>query len=247
MPCSVRQVLLCDLDDTLFDHYGATRAALAQLRAREPRLACWTIDELDRRHRQLLEAFHLDVLGGRLSLEDARLQRFQRLLADACGEDDEPGAAAAARDYRETYEQSWSPLPGAADLLRLVKDAGVTIVIVTNNHVAEQEQKLERIGLASYVDVLVASEETGCCKPEPAIFECALARAEASVHVAVMLGDAWAADIEGARRAGIGAVWLNRFGAASPDPSIPELQTLDPAAEAFGLLRQVWLLRRRSA
>ena len=45
-----------------------------------------------------------------------------------------------------------------------------------------------------------------------------------------MIGDSWPADIEGARSAGIAAIWFNPAGLPAPDPSagIPELQTFEP-------------------
>jgi putative hydrolase of the HAD superfamily len=230
------RVVLSDLDDTLFDHDAATRAALACVAAGEPALAVWPAAELDRRHRELLERLHLDVMTGRVAVHDARVERFRCLLIDACGRDDLGRAAAIAQTYRAAYEAAWQPVTGALELLRQLKTVGRAVVVVTNNGVAEQEQKLGRLGLRPYVDALVASEAVGCCKPEPEIFRRALACAGAGCGEAVMLGDAWAADIEGARRAGIRAVWLNRFGQSSPDPSVPELRTLAPVAEAMRLI-----------
>ena len=52
-----------------------------------------------------------------------------------------------------------------------------------------------------------------------------------------MLGDAWQADIVGARAAGLRTVWLNRKGASSPDPSVPELASLEPLDRARAILR----------
>jgi putative hydrolase of the HAD superfamily len=231
------RVILSDLDDTLFDHHRATRMALAVVREHEPALARWTLDTLDTRHRELLERLHLDVLSGRLNIEDARVSRFRELLVAAESGDAESGARAIAPIYREAYEQSWHAVPGAIELLRLVKAAGLQVIVVTNNNVLEQQLKLDRVGLHALIDGLVTSEETGCCKPAPAIFECALDRAGAAAEQAVMIGDAWAADIEGALQAGIRPVWLNRFAQTSRDASVAEIRSLTPEADAFAVLR----------
>jgi FMN phosphatase YigB (HAD superfamily) len=51
-----------------------------------------------------------------------------------------------------------------------------------------------------------------------------------------MIGDAWTIDIEGALRAGIRPVWLNRFGQSSPNASVAEVTSLTPASDTFALL-----------
>jgi HAD superfamily hydrolase (TIGR01549 family) len=230
------RVVLSDLDDTLFDHHRATRAALTHVRSRDTALARWPVAELERRHSALLEMLHMEVLAGRMSIDDARVERFRRLLADASS----PAPAELARDvasaYRQAYERSWYPVDGAAALLERVKQSGLTVAIVTNNNVLEQRQKIDRTGLSEYVDWLVTSEEVGCSKPHPDIFHAALERARGSVDEAVMLGDGWATDIEGARKIGIRAVWLNRFGAERLDRDVPEVASLSPAAQVVQLL-----------
>jgi putative hydrolase of the HAD superfamily len=230
------RVVLSDLDDTLFDHSYATKRSLAELCREAPELARWSIDELDERHRVLLDRLHLDVLNGRKSIDEARIERFGTLVREAGATFSPARAAALALCYRQTYERVWQAVPGALALAAAIRDAGLTLVIVTNNVVNEQRLKLDRCRLAPLVDVLVTSEEAGFLKPDPKIFELALARVNLRADEAVMLGDAWATDIEGARAAGVRPVWLNRRGAVSPDPSVVELQSLESTAEVLRLL-----------
>lgn len=224
--------ILCDLDDTLFDHAGSTRDALAELRTASPHFERWTLDEFDRRHRLILEELHLEVLAGERTIESARLERFSRLLVEA-GADERARAADAVHGlswgYRAAYERAWRMVPGALALARAIKAAGAHLVIVTNNGHQEQQLKIERGGLAPFVDVLVTSEQFGATKPDPAIMRHALERVGAAPEQAVMFGDSLTTDIEGARRAGVRAVWFNRFGAPSPDPALAEVRSLtDP-------------------
>lgn len=232
------KVVLADLDDTLFDHAGATRHALARLREMEPGWLAWHPQEFEVRHGEVLELLHRDVLTGRLTVEAARVERFRRLLTAAAA--DERAAAGRAVEiagrYRMAYEDGWRPVPGAGELLRALVGAGIRVAVVTNNLVAEQRLKLDRCGFSPHIDALVTSEETGVAKPDPAIFEAALRRVEAASDEAVMLGDSWPFDIEGARATGIRAVWLNRLGVERPDRSVPELRSLEPAAEALRAL-----------
>ena len=235
MPGPLRAVL-CDLDDTIFDHRRATRESLRQTVAGLPDFSHWSLDEIDARHRDLLEALHLDVLAGRMSVDEARLERFRRLVEAAAPKQGAARAQELARAYRQAYEQSWHPVAGAMDLLVLIKAAHLAVVIVTNNIAQEQEVKLRRLGLDALVDELVTSEEVGWSKPAAEIFRAALSRARCAVDQAVMLGDAWHTDVEGARAIGLRAVWLNRTGAVSPDPTVPELRSLEPARDALAVI-----------
>jgi HAD superfamily hydrolase (TIGR01662 family) len=227
------RAVLFDLDDTLFDHARATRVALGTLREADPALSRWSIDELDRRHRIVLETWHQEVLAGRASIDQARLARFAELVSQAGGDGAQSRAAALASRYRSLYEVAWYTVAGARALLEALAGQGLRVAIVTNNVRREQQLKLARCGLTSLVEALVTSEEVGVQKPDPKIFQTALDRVGVAAPDAAMVGDAWATDIEGARRAGVRPVWLNRFGDVSPDPSVSELRSFEPLAEAL--------------
>ncbi len=231
--------VLFDLDDTLFDHNHATEQALAALAQEEPAFTCWPLAELHARHTAILDEVHGEVLAGRMSIAAARNQRFRRLLQDATataggsGKDVLDGRPThLAAFYRAAYEQNWQPVPGAIPLLTALRAAGLRIAIVTNNLVAEQRDKLERCCLGDLIDALVTSEETGSIKPDPAIFQIALDHLQLTPERAVMVGDAWATDIMGARAANIRPVWFNWRGQPSPDPAVVELRSLEPTDEA---------------
>jgi putative hydrolase of the HAD superfamily len=94
------------------------------------------------------------------------------------------------------------------------------IGIVSNNLLEEQQEKLQICGLDVFVDALIVSEETQVSKPDPAIFRIALDRLGVEPSESVMIGDSWAADVLGARAAGIRAIWFNPNGAPPPDPNV---------------------------
>jgi HAD superfamily hydrolase (TIGR01549 family) len=230
------RAVLSDLDDTLFDHRHATRTALAEVRHRTPAFGRWSLEELERRHGEALELLHLDVLAGRVPLDAARAERFHRLLVAAGSDRPAEQAARIAWQYRDAYETSWQPVAGATAFARAVREAGLALVVVTNNVVAEQRRKLAHCALTDLVDALVTSEEVGAWKPDARIFREAIERAGVSADETVMLGDGWQSDVAGARAVGVRAVWFNRFGAPSPDPAVPELRALDPAADALRVI-----------
>jgi putative hydrolase of the HAD superfamily len=232
----VTRAILFDLDDTLFDHWYSTNEALQALQGVYPRFRVWPLGEFRQRHSLLLEQYHLDVLAGRLTVDEARLKRFTRLVAEAGGECTPELAGEIAADYRRAYVGTWRTVPGALELLEALHPQA-PIGIISNNVVGEQLEKIRMCGLERYLDTVVISEEAGVAKPAARIFEIALARIGCAADEAVMVGDAWATDIAGARAAGIRAVWFNRFGAAAPEPGIvAELSSYQPAGQVAALL-----------
>jgi HAD superfamily hydrolase (TIGR01549 family) len=235
----VTRTLLCDLDDTLFDHSGATREALAVVRAHTAAFQRWSLDEFDRHHRVVLEALHLQVLAGRWTVEEARVERFRQLLATA-GVDESRDAVleSVSWDYRHAYEAAWRMVPGALAFAAAVKDAGWHLVIVTNNVVREQRLKVERGGLTPFVDVLVTSEEFGASKPDPRILHHAIERVGGRAERAVVFGDSLTTDIAGAQAAGMRAVWFNRWRVASPYAGLDELHALEPTEHVMRVIEE---------
>jgi HAD superfamily hydrolase (TIGR01509 family) len=227
----VRAVLF-DLDDTLFDHSHSTRAVLSGLYHRYDSFRGLDFEAFLTTHTRLLDHLHVEVLSGRRSVDDARLERIRRLYASVGESPPADVIASVSREYRAAYVDSWTPVAGALELLAMLHGR-VRIGVVTNNVVVEQVHKVDRCGFTPYLDALVISEEVGMTKPEPGIFRVALERLGVDAAGTVMVGDAWAPDIVGALGAGIRAVWLNRSGLARPDPSLPaiEITSLEPPAD----------------
>ena len=230
----VRAVLL-DLDDTLFDHQHCAREALSGVRRRHGCFAAVQPSALEQSHSRILEDLHLDVLAGRLDLEAARVERFRRLYLAAGVDADFQLAARTAAAYRQGYLEARRAVAGAEAFLLAVR-RHATVVIVSNNLLEEQQEKLRHCGLHRHVDVLVVSEEVGASKPAPRIFATALDRAGVTAEQAVMIGDSWTNDVEGARAAGIRAIWFNREGRDAPDPAVPVLRSLEPSSPTLRLI-----------
>lgn len=92
------------------------------------------------------------------------------------------------------------------------------------------------IGLARYFEISVAARDAGAAKPDPRIFEALLARTGLAPAQVVYVGDDPLADVEGARRAGLHAVWVDRFGRAWPEDLEPPVQVVKDLAGLADLL-----------
>ena len=221
----VLRAALFDLDDTLVDHLHASRAAVAVVRDTFTALQGRELEAMVAENDRLIEILHVEVGLGRRTADDARIERYRLLFAFA--DADATRAPGAAELHRRIYMDSRREVPGASALLAALQ-GHVTIAVVTNNTVAEQAEKLETFGLAQFVDALVTSEEVGAAKPDGLIFVRALERCGCTPGAAVMVGDSWRNDVEGAQRAGIRPLWFNRRSMPAPDPAVDSVMSLEP-------------------
>jgi hypothetical protein len=74
------RAVLFDLDDTLFDHRHAARSALFVVYGQHAAFTARAFSDLERAHTALLQDLHEHVMAGTLDLDDARVERFRRLL-----------------------------------------------------------------------------------------------------------------------------------------------------------------------
>ena len=225
-----------DMDDTIFDHSLTCRRALERLRKTEPRLRGPTLDAVWHEYARLLDIVQPDVFAGRITIQDARIERF-RQLAQFCGTTVSAAAAAElSRRYRAHYQKLRRTVPGVRRVLERLRGRAV-VGVVTNNEVAEQERKLDHLHLRPLIDFMVVSEGVGVAKPDPGIFLLALEKADALPEEAVMIGDSWRSDVGGARNVGIRPVWFNRFHLAPPDPwPVRELDSFRSPVRAEAVL-----------
>ena len=81
--------------------------------------------------------------------------------------------------------------------------------IITNGFEEVQHIKLKESGLAKYFDVIILSEKVGVKKPHPYIFKKAFSESGANAKNSVMIGDDLYADIYGAQRVKMDAIYFN--------------------------------------
>lgn len=77
-------------------------------------------------------------------------------------------------------------------------------------------EALARVQMGSCFEDVFTAKELGPRKPDPAFFRAILDRVGCQPTAAVMIGDDLRVDIEGARRAGLWAIWFNPQGLLPP-------------------------------
>lgn len=117
---------------------------------------------------------------------------------------------------REIYDQ-WSVnhhfemYDDVAPVLETLQKRGITVGLISNSH-RSLDAFREHFSLANIVTVTVSGFEHGYMKPHRSIFDAALQRAKIKADEAMMVGDSFRHDIEGALNAGWRAVLLKRSG-----------------------------------
>jgi 2-haloalkanoic acid dehalogenase type II len=96
---------------------------------------------------------------------------------------------------------------------------------------------LGKIGLAHFFERTVAARQVGALKPDPAIFHKVIEGTDLQAHEVVYVGDDPLLDVEGARGAGMQAIWIDRPGNTEwPAQVAPAAHTIRSLADLARLL-----------
>ncbi len=205
---------LFDLDDTLLDHRGASRAGLIR------RLAEIGIaedgDAAFARWHALEEEHYPRYLRGEIGHEEQRRTRVRGFLAPhgvLLEQDAEADAWWAG--FAAWAHAAWTRFDDVDDCLAALGDRPVGII--TNGVEIAQRAKLTALGLEGRVDPVVCSGAVGIAKPDPRIFRLACEAAGIPPERACYVGDRLRTDAIGAAEAGLLGVWLDRDGGATDE------------------------------
>ena len=143
----------------------------------------------------------VDYQNGAITALQLQHQRF-----DAWAERLNVSPGSLNEAFLNAMAEICSPLPGAVSLLDSLKGKA-KLGIITNGFTALQQIRLERTGLRDHFDALVISEEVGVPKPDPRIFDYALAQAgNPDRDRVLMVGDTAESDILGGMNSGLSTV-----------------------------------------
>jgi YjjG family noncanonical pyrimidine nucleotidase len=222
--------LLFDADGTLFDYDRAETTALSEAFGQigVTFAPAWLAD-----YRRINKAVWQALEQGQITPDALKVRRFELLLQTI-------GVAHPAADLSELYLQCLASrsdlIDGACELLQALQGR-YRSVILTNGLRAVQRNRLARSRIRDYIAELIISEEIGHAKPAREFFDAAFARlGHPPKHEALMIGDNWSSDIEGAAKYGIDTCWYNP--ARLPRPGSPLINyEITSLRELLGLLR----------
>ena len=120
---------------------------------------------------------------------------------------------------------AWRADPEAAPLLRRLRAARLRILVVSNFD-ARVRGVLAALDLAPLIDQVTISSEAGAAKPDPRIFEVALAATGLEAGQVLHVGDTAREDLAAARAAGLAVVLVGGSELAAEAPDAPRVERL---------------------
>ncbi|THJ68749.1 haloacid dehalogenase type II [Arthrobacter echini] len=179
----------------------------------------------------LRDGFALTVVGQNAAFRDVAEGALRTVLADQ-PLNREIGPAV---EHVLTGLQELPVHADVADGIRELTSSGFSVAALTNGATATAKALLGRAGVRGQVDAVLSVEDAPRWKPAPESYAYALRvlnrRADDVVLVAV---HPW--DIDGAARAGLRTLWLNRGSAPYPPAMTPPDDEIRTLAEARGVL-----------
>ena len=229
---------LFDLDRTLWDFDRNAKTALFKLVDSQqlPRLFGVTDkEEFFQRYEVINQGLWKQYERGEILKEELRCNRFLFTLQDILRNTPQGSlpahsytpeelpafALAFGEKYLEFMSMEVGLIPGAEEVLKGVKAKGGKVAIISNGFKGVQYRKMNTTCIHKYLDAVIVSEEVGVMKPSPINFRKALEaicgkeyyreNPSRARNEAIMVGDDFDNDIEGAQIFGIDQFYYNPY------------------------------------
>ncbi|MDR2359206.1 MAG: YjjG family noncanonical pyrimidine nucleotidase [Prevotellaceae bacterium] len=202
------KLLLFDLDNTLWDFETNARAAIRDILAEQnlTRIIAG-FDEFYCCYETHNHRLWMEYEAGNLKKEGLRTLRFH-LALQAFGVDNYELAKYCGEKYIALCPKKTALFPHTITTLDYLLPK-YAMAIITNGFSEVQHVKIAACGLDKYFQRVFISEEVGCPKPGAGIFHAAVTAFHNTKKTALMIGDNWENDIEGAKKYGIDQAYYN--------------------------------------
>lgn len=203
------QHLFFDLDHTLWDFEKNSEATMFQIYV-DFQLEAMGIPSFDLFFKNY--CIHNDILweryrNGFIKRTELRWKRMWLTLLDFDIKDHDLSLK-ISEAYLDILPTNTHLMPGALELLEHCKDR-YNMHLITNGFETTQQMKLSNSGIDHYFKALITSEKSFSMKPKREIFDYALQTTGAALHQSIMIGDALAIDVLGAKNVGMDQVYYN--------------------------------------
>lgn len=211
-------IILADMDDTLFDYktaaYHAFRETLSRYGFTYSR-------ELEERYQTINQGLWHRLELGEVTREQLQSERFLKFFA-SLGKAVDP--VKVNEFYMSILAEGNYLLPGAEEFCKKVS-AQRPIYFITNGFSVSQHRRLETSAVSPYICGIFVSEELGFQKPRREFFEAVLGALKVTDRKrCIVLGDSLSSDILGANNAEIPCCWFNPQHKNNPGPAVCDFE-----------------------
>lgn len=207
------KAIIFDLDDTLYDYETVNKIAVENL-------CNFVCSKYEITERQFEDAFtwakkQTKTLLGDTGSSHNRMLYSQKIL-EYLGKNPIEGALELYNCYWDSMLSNMKLRDGSINLLKRLKDDRIKIAICTDLTAHIQHRKLQKLNLASYIDVLVTSEEAGAEKPSEKIFCLVFEKLkkllpELQKSDCLFVGDSQRKDVDGPRAFGLKSILFDNI------------------------------------
>lgn len=217
-----------DLDNTLWDVWPVIMRAEQRmydfLAARYPRVVASMTLEMMRAAREQTAAAHPQMRHDFTFLRKQTLREHAKEFGYA---------EAMAEEAFEAFIQARNEVDLYPDVLPALEQLRARYRLFTASN---GNADIGKIGLAHFFERTINARLVGALKPDPAIFHKVIEGTDLQAHEVVYVGDDPLLDVEGARGAGMHAIWIDRQGGDWPAQIAPAAHTVRSLTELVALL-----------
>ncbi len=196
-------VLLFDLDDTLFDFRLSEKHALTKT------FQAFGLpngfNEYITSYKEISHVLWNDLEHGNITLAKLRVERFKRLFLQ---HELTLNASDFGEAYLENLGQEIHIIDGVKDMIKGL--SGYRLALLTNGFKDVQHARMNGSIFAQSFEVIITSEEAGSQKPHADIYNYTFDKLQISdKSLVLMIGDSLSSDIQGGNHYGIDTCWFN--------------------------------------
>jgi len=203
---TTKKVVLFDLDNTLYDYKPVHEKALNEVYKILKKEIKISLKEFLRLFKISRAEINRELAGTASSHN--RVLYFQRLVEKSHNTIEPDVVLKLYNAYWDNFLKNMKLKKGVIQTLKKLKQLNIKTAIVSDLTTNIQLRKMSKLGITSYIDVLVTSEEAGSEKPNPIMFLLALNKLNVLPSEAIMVGDNTINDIEGGNSVGLDTILI---------------------------------------
>ncbi len=198
-----------DLDNTLWDYRRNAKITLAKLyeEFQIKDIYGYSFEEFYPFYYEINEQLWADFRDKKLTKEELRTRRFPEAFQNMGIPNPDFSMEYEKRFVSEVTNTNYM-VEGAEEVLEHLKGK-YELHILSNGFEDVTHDKINGCSIQNYMKTITTAEDAGVPKPDPKAFQTAVDKAGAKVEESIYIGDDWIADMGGATKFGMRAIFFN--------------------------------------